>query len=69
MRHDWKIGPRGKDTCKRCKALRRELVDAYVPSGHGIVFLFSFPKTYAREKSIWSTFVPGCIARNLAGAP
>ena len=57
-KHVWKIGTRGKDTCKLCGVLRQELLNTYANTH---VYLFSFPKTYKLEKPIWSTFVPGCV--------
>ena len=59
-KHVWKIGAKGRDACKLCGVLRQQLANMHLPARPN-VYLFSFPKIYKLEWSIWSTFVPGCV--------
>jgi len=54
--HLWVLGKdrrckHTRDTCELCKLQRWVLMETT---------LYAAPKGYAREKSIWSTFKPGC---------
>ena len=60
-KHEWKLGltRRGKhyyrDTCVHCKIQRWVLMETT---------LYAAPRGFAREKPIWSTFKPGCVAHS-----